>query len=117
MAFQIKENDLLPALNATLSDANGPVDLSEATEVLFVMNERLGGTTKVEGACVVVQVGDGTDGSKGKVRYDWVDGDTDTPKTYKGEFEADFGGKKLTFPNTSYLDITIIPDLNSEEDV
>lgn len=117
MAFTIKENDLLPVLSATLRDANGAVDLSGATSVTFLMNIRKGGTTKVSGTCSILQVGDGSDGSKGMVQYAWVDTDTDVPGTYNAEFEVDFAGKKLTFPNDSYAVVQILPDLNSEEDV
>jgi hypothetical protein len=112
MAFTIKENDLLPVLDATLSDANGVFDLTGIVGVLFVMNTSPNVTPpKVAAAATVVNA------AGGQVRYSWAGTDTDTPGNYKGEFEVEVsGGKRLTFPNNGYIDITIVPDLNSDVD-
>jgi hypothetical protein len=110
--FSIKENDLLPTLDATLSDEAGPIDLQGST-ILFIMSTGTGATPKVSATASSMQVGDGSDGSKGKVRYSWVEGDTDETGSYIAEFEVTVsGGKKLTVPNRGYIRVRIIPDLN-----
>ena len=98
--FSIKRNDTLPALQAILSDDNGPVDLTGAT-VLFTMaaasEDDCGNSSstqpvaKFKKACTVVgsqAVGSPT---RGMVRYEWGATDTDTAGYYVGEFEVNYG--------------------------
>ena len=110
--FKIKRGDRLPALTATLKDAAGPVDLQGST-VKFFMRGVYSSALEVDGVATIVQVGNGSDGSKGKVRYDWALADTDTVGDYFAEFEVTFSdGKKLTFPNgDDYLEVSVEPDL------
>lgn len=106
-----KKDDLLPILSVVLEDANGPVDLSGANSINFkmILKDVLGQAPKVDAAAVPDpdQVT-----NKGKITYTWVDGDTDAPGTYYGEFEALYGTKPLTFPNNTYYIIGIIDDVD-----
>lgn len=106
-----KKNDLLPILSVTLQDANGAVDLSGATSIKFqmILKANMGGTPKVDAAAVADpdQVT-----NKGLITYTWASGDTDTPGTYLGEFEALYGTSPLTFPNDSYYIIAIVDDVD-----
>ena len=109
--FFLKRNDLLPVLAATLEDADGAIDLAGAT-VKLLMRDRALGTVKVNAAATVVQVGDGTDGSKGKVSYTWAGTNTDTAGTYDAEWQITFStGKTLTVPNDVYDSVVIVADL------
>lgn len=102
--FTIKRNDTAPPIEATLSDADGVVDLSGGS-VEFHMRSQRDGTLKVERAASVVS------GPAGTVRYDWLAADTDTDGVYAGEFEATLSdGRVVTFPNTGNISITITAD-------
>lgn len=99
----LKQHDLFPSLQATLSDDNGPIDLSTATGVKLLM--RTGGTL-VSGACTIV------DARNGIVRYDWARGDTDTVGEYNVEFEITWPtALPETVPNDGYNSIEIQADL------
>jgi len=104
-AITIKQHDLYPPLQFTLSDANGPVDLSTAESITLLMKS---GGTVVDGTCTADadQVT-----NKGVATYTWVSGDTDTAGTYDVEFEVAWPDGIETFPNTGYLSIVIEPDL------
>lgn len=110
-AATIKQGDLLPELQAVLSDAAGPVDLSAASGVRFRMRAARASADLIDADATIDQAGDGSDGSKGKVRYTWAAGDTATPGTYRAEFVATFTGKELTFPNGTSVFITVTPGL------
>ncbi len=103
--FTIKKGDLLPAITATLSDANGVVDLTGST-VKFIMTSVRSSTPQVNAAAVIVSP------TAGSVRYDWAGTDTNTPGDYKAEWEVTLPStKKLTFPNDGYLWVQVIGDL------
>lgn len=105
--FTIKQHDLLPELQAVLSDRNGPVDLTNASAVEFHM--RLPGSTgtaKVDAAATFV------DKPNGVVKYTWTGTDTSVADQWYGEFEITWiGGKLETFPNDGQLLIGITGDL------
>ena len=103
--FTIKENDLLPVIQATITDSDGTaVDLSGGT-VKFLMLDQ-DNTLKVDAAGSFV-----TDGSDGQVQYAWSGTDTDTAGGYRAEFEITISGKIVTAPNNGYLTIKILEDL------
>jgi hypothetical protein len=96
--FRLTAGDLLPPLEATLSDDNGPADLTGATvEIVYRC-----GDTVITGECTVVSAEDGT------IQYEWAEGDTDTPGMYAAKFVVTFAsGKKQSFPNDSSCSIEI----------
>lgn len=104
---RMKRGDLLPSIAATLSYAGvGPIDLSNAASVKFIMRLPGVATPKVNRAAAF------EDRVAGKVRYDWQGTDTDTAGRYHAEFEVtDSSGKKLTAPNDGYVWVTIVADL------
>ena len=103
----IKQNDTSPTLDAILTDDDGnPVNVFGAS-VRFHL-KKLGATAlKVDAAATVV------DGEAGHVRYALQAGDTDTPGSYKAEFEVTFpDGSIETFTNTpTQLRVVITPEL------
>lgn len=104
--FITKRGDLLPLLIATLSDVNGPVDLTNAT-VQFHMRDSAGELVIDETATVDPDQTANT----GLVTYTWQTGDTDTAGDYEAEFEAVFSGKPITFPKGSNLRVRIVGDI------
>jgi len=106
MAFNIKQNDTSPSLQATLKDANNNrISLAGAT-VRFHL-KALDGTIKVDAAMTI------TDDTGGVVQYDWQAGDTDTAGSYYAEIEVTYNdGAVETFPNNQNLAISIRPELN-----
>lgn len=100
----IKRNDTLPRIAFTLSDANGPVDLTGAI-VKFQMKAVEGGV-KIERDCTV------EDAKAGKVSFSWQRPETDTAGSFLAEFEATWpDGSELTFPNDGYITVRIVEDL------
>jgi hypothetical protein len=91
-AFSIPKADLLPNLSATLSDADGPINLTGAI-VKFQMRLPGSSTLKVDTSAAVVSAVAGT------VSYTWATGDTDTPGLYLGWFLLTFSGKTMEAPN------------------
>lgn len=102
--FTIKEGDLLPPIEATLSDRDGPINLTGATVELVAENDDR--TTTITGAAAIV--GDPTAGA---VRYDPVAGETDVPGYYDLEFKVTKGGKPIHVPNDRYFRLLITPKL------
>jgi hypothetical protein len=101
----MKRNDLLPEIQGVCEDANGPVDLTTASSVKFLMGLPGVTTNKVSAAATFV------DRPNGVVKYSWVSGDTDTAGEYEGEFEVMWPGTKPeTFPNRGKIKIVIEAD-------
>lgn len=106
----LKAHDTWPPVRFTLSDANGPVDLSTATTVKMILKGTANtGAVTITGTCVPDP--DQT-ANKGKGSYTWATGDTDNPDTYNAEFEVTWGdGTIETFPNDGYKTVLIEEDL------
>jgi len=106
MAFNIKQNDTSPSLQATLKDASlNPVNLTGAT-IKFHM-KGIDGSLKVNAAMTLVDAANGT------VRYDWQTADTDTVGSYYAEFEVTYtDGTVETFPNNTNKTIKVVRGLN-----
>lgn len=85
--FEIPKGRLLPILTATLTDANGAINLTGAT-VRFQMRLPGSSTLKVDAAATVVNA------VAGQVSYAWQGTDTDTPALYVAWFEVTYSGPK-----------------------
>jgi hypothetical protein len=106
-AYRIKRHDLLPVVQGTCSDANGPVDLTNATSVVFNLTLVGGSTPKVNRATAAF-----VDKPNGVVSYSWAGTDTDTSGSYNGEFEVGWpSSKPETFPNRGYINVVVYDDL------
>ncbi len=102
--FVIKQGNLLPVIEATLTDADGAaVDLTGAT-VKLVMR-----LVDADVATINASATPDPDqvAHKGVVRYVWQDGDTDVPGVYRAEWVGEFAAKPETFPNGSALVVKI----------
>jgi hypothetical protein len=105
MSFRIKKRDLLPEIQGTCEDANGPVDLTTASSVRFLMGLSGSATNKVSAAATFV------DRPNGIVKYTWAGTDTDTAGDYDAEFEVTWPGTKPeTFPNRGFIKVSITDD-------
>jgi hypothetical protein len=100
----IKQHDTFPPLQATLSDENGPIDLTNANAVLFIMKgTKSTGAVLVTGACTYI------DRPNGVVQYAWATGDTAVPDTYDIEFQITWSsGGIQTIPNAALGANTIV---------
>ena len=111
--FTIKRNDLLPVLETVLKNAaDQPVDLTDATGVVFHMRQEETALLKIEDGSAAIDANPQT----GKVSYAWTSNgekDTDTSGIFLGEFEVTWtGGKIQTFPSKGYISIEIVDDLS-----
>ena len=106
MAFNIKQNDTSPSLQATLKDsALAPIDLTEATVNLHMKS--VDGTIKVDTSMTIVEE------LNGIIKYDWQTGDTDTVGTYNVEFQVTYSDASVeTFPNNGNKVISVVRELN-----
>jgi hypothetical protein len=101
--FTIKRGDRRPILEATLTDEDGPIDLTSAASVKLLLKS---GATTVDGACVVVSAVAGT------VSYTWGATDTLIVGAYDAEFEITWStGIVETVPNDSYFSVEFVQDL------
>jgi hypothetical protein len=104
----LKQNDTSPTLDAILTNAAGVVVDITGASVQFHM-QKIGATTiKVDAEATVV------DGAAGHVRYTLQAGDTDTPGSYKAEYQVTFSdGTIETFKNTpDQLRVVITPEIS-----
>ncbi|BDI27974.1 hypothetical protein CCAX7_000250 [Capsulimonas corticalis] len=101
-----KAGDTLPDLIVVLQDADGnPVDLTDAQTIMFRMGAPMDLTPKVDAAATPP-----TDLTTGVVTYPWASGDLDTAQDWRGEFHVTWtDGKEITFPNATYLPISVLP--------
>ena len=105
MAFNIKQNDTSPSLQAALKDAQlVPVDITAATVKLHMKS--LDGVVKINETMTI------TDALNGVVQYDWQAGDTDTVGTYYVEFQVTYADASVeTFPNNGNLVVSVVREL------
>ncbi len=105
MTFTIRQGDTAPPISSRLSDENGYVDLTNASNVRFHMQdefERVVVEDDITGRVNIV------DGSTGHVEYAWSTSDTTRVGSYRAEWEVlyDDGGVE-TFPVDGYINVEI----------
>lgn len=102
--FIVKQDDLFPPVDATVTDADGTVvDVTGATIKFSMRNSRSPSTVKVNGA-----TGSIVDAAAGKIRYTMVGTDTDTPGTYEGEFQViPSQGDSMRVPTEGYITVVV----------
>lgn len=104
--FHIKVGDLAPSLTADLADGFGlPLDLTGAT-VDFHMTDDTG-VVVIDAAAEVVSA------VPGRVRYNWVTGDTDVTGNYSAEFIVTKDGVTQSFPTTNFTRVQIVSDIEA----
>ena len=111
--FYLGQNDVATFVE-TLRDENGnPVDISGQSSILLSMTPIHGGADVYSSqAMTSLQVGDGSDGSKGKVKLAsfGAGGKSSTPGLYLVRIVVHYtNGDVQTFPNTGYLVVRITP--------
>lgn len=105
--FKLKRYDRLPPLDVQLVSDIGPVDLSSAQSVKFLMRD-VDKTIVVNSPMTVI------DAPSGHVRYLWGSGDTDVIGSYKAEIQVIWsGGLPQTFPASSYFRVKIYEDIDN----
>lgn len=112
--FTIKRNDTRPRLVTTLltdfgTAQEGPLDLTTATAVKFLMrlaSAAPGSVPKVNAVAAI------SDAAAGVVTYTWAVGDTDVAGTFEGEFQVTWSDDGVeTVPNDTYISIEVVDDL------
>lgn len=106
-AYAIKQGDLQPPLELTLTDyTDRPIDLSERQ--VEVVIGRLGKPP------IVRAMAEAFDPEAGTARYAWQPGETDVPGTYFLEVRLiDGNGEVMTIPSGGYGLIHILPSLST----
>lgn len=104
--FNIKQHDLQPSIEVQLLSGTDPVDLTQATSVVFLMKSRKTGL-KATGPMNIA-----APATAGVVFYDWQLGDTDIVGDFDAEVQVMWpADKPQTFPAHSYFTVSIGKDL------
>lgn len=99
--FYIGQGARRPVLGATLTDANGPVNLTSASSITF-RGRLMDGTTTFSGSAVADAP------AAGHVTYSWGANDTATPGTYMVEFSVTWStGITQTFPTDRVMTLEV----------
>jgi hypothetical protein len=102
----IKKGDTWPNWEGQLTDANGIVDLTNATSAKLMRVPTGGGSLQT------LTLTFNTPRTLGFVTRDWQTGDNDTIGTFKCEVEVTWNdGSIETFPNTGVYTMVVEPDL------
>tara|TARA_R110000782_G_scaffold112445_1_gene202332 strand:- start:425 stop:739 length:315 start_codon:yes stop_codon:yes gene_type:complete len=100
--FNIKQNDTSPGLEYTVS----PVTTMLSATAVFNMKKR-GGSVIVNRQSVTI-----VNTTIGVLRYPFKASETAETGDFIGEFEVTYSdGTIETFPNSTYIDITILGDI------
>jgi hypothetical protein len=106
----LKAHDTYPPLQVVLSDANGPINLTAASQVRVIMKGTTGGSIALVTGVMTISASP----VGGFAAYTWAAGDTAIPNTYNVEFEIAWttGGIE-TVPNDIYRTVQINQDLEN----
>ena len=112
--YPIKEGATWPPLRATLRDKKGPINLVGADVFLRMRDAADLGDVLLGGACL--NLDDGTEGNRGKIEYQWLTVDTETPGVYRIEFKVVFAPGTLQervtkIPNDDYDLIEVVAEV------
>jgi hypothetical protein len=110
--FALVQGDRSRPMEAILRDEQGPVDLSQADRVEFVMARDVGVEPIVEGEA---EIDPSPTPELGRVFYHWGEGETDMPGRYLAHFRVFFSTQSVTFPSDRYLIVDILPNLQPQE--
>jgi hypothetical protein len=110
--FFLRVGDTTSIIRTTLEDSTGAaVNIQGATVKFRVAPINGSGTPVINTAASNDQNGTGVDGSKGKVSYAWVAGNTNVSGLYLADWQVTYsGGGIQTFPNDSYILVRITPE-------
>lgn len=105
--YYAKRDDVGSFVTETLLDGDGAaVNLAGAT-VRFLIEGGLGGDADV------LQVGDGSDGTKGMVRYTYIAADVAAALVARAEWEVTYAGGAIeTFPADGWISFVCRTDLD-----
>lgn len=98
MTFTIYKNNREPSVTTQVTSGGVPVDLTGLT-AKFRLRDQESDTLKVDADATIF------DSSNGRVKYDWITGDTDTPGEYLGWFTIINNGREQDTPE---IDIDIL---------
>ncbi|MCU7521615.1 MAG: BppU family phage baseplate upper protein [Ignavibacteria bacterium] len=103
--YTIKLHDTLPPMEATLKDNTGAAYNLTGAAVQIHLRCRNTGTVVNKAATI-------TDAPNGVVSYTLATNDISAAGSYDVEWQVTFsGGAVLTFPNTGFLELSVLPDL------
>lgn len=101
--YAIKAGDTFPPIVVqALGDDGEPLDLT-GYSATFVISEEVGARPIVNRTGTILE--------DGKIQFDWLPGESDTPGNYLLEIILKKGEEQLTLPGAGYAEITITPRL------
>tara|TARA_B100001094_G_C18022415_1_gene715844 strand:+ start:235 stop:570 length:336 start_codon:yes stop_codon:yes gene_type:complete len=107
-SFNIKQNDTSPTLSVIIADSTGTAISLASASVVFKMRAVNSSSLKVNTSATI------TNASNGAVSYTFSASNTDTAGLFQGEFQVTYSGGLIeTFPNSEYISINILDDLDS----
>ena len=105
MTFEIAQNDTSPTLVSTLMDGHEPIDLSNATEIRFYMENEFKEVVISENLSGNVNPVELTNG---EVEYIFKEEDTTETGRYKAEWQVEYNdGSIETYPVDNKIDVHI----------
>lgn len=109
MTFTIVQNDTAPPISSRLADGGHPVDLSDASNVRFHMENKFKETVIDDDLTGRVNI---VDTLSGDVEYVFAPGDTSSIGTFKAEWQVLYDdGKIETFPSSGKVTVEITEEI------
>lgn len=109
MVFTIVQNDTAPPISSRLTDSGSPVDLNNASNVFFHMEDEYDREVINDDLTGRVNI---VDPESGDVEYVWQSGDTEKIGSYKAHWEVLYNnGEVETFPSRDKIDIEVTEEI------
>lgn len=109
MTFTIVQNDTAPPISSRLTDSGEVVDLSDASNVRFHMEDKFERVVVDDDLTGRVNI---VDSGLGEVEYVWGSDDTKNVGSYKAEWQVLYDdGKIETFPSRGKIDIEVTEEI------